>query len=78
MAMDMCSHCGSWKDLDWEDGYYIVNGEYWCTDCCMDELPEDVLDLLWEEGEVTILEPDPPEFKTYPVLTRRIKPAETA
>ena len=54
MACDRCSHCDRFKDLDWEDGYYLVNGEYWCTDCCMEQLTEAEFDYITEYGEVSI------------------------
>lgn len=54
MAVDMCESCGQWRDLDWEEGYCTVNGEYWCHSCCEDNLTEAEYDYALEHGNVEI------------------------
>lgn len=62
MACDYCNHCHTLKDLDWEDGYYLVNGEYWCVNCCVDTLSEEEFQYLEDEGEITIVTDEDYEF----------------
>ena len=33
MAVDYCTHCDQFKDLDYEDGYNLLYGEYICCAC---------------------------------------------
>lgn len=54
MAVEMCQHCGQWRDLDWEEGYCTVNGEYWCHSCCVDDLTEAEYDYVLENDNVDI------------------------
>jgi len=52
MAVDYCSSCDSYVDLDWEDGYGQVNGEFMCNSCVENHLPEWAVEILDACGEV--------------------------
>ena len=56
MAMQYCTTCDDYIDLDYEDGFNMVNGTYMCQACCLTHLPEWVLDELAKFG---IAEYDP-------------------
>jgi hypothetical protein len=53
MAVDYCNTCDSYVDLDWQDGYGLVNGEFMCSSCAEQYLPQWALEIMDNEGEVT-------------------------
>lgn len=54
MAVDYCHTCGDYRDLDWEDSYWLVNDEYRCHNCCTVTLTEAELEFVDYTGEVEI------------------------
>jgi hypothetical protein len=52
MAVDYCHTCDSYVDIDYEDGFGLVNGEFMCGGCIEKHLPEWVIEILDNEGEV--------------------------
>jgi hypothetical protein len=53
MAVDYCHTCDEYVDLDYEDGYGLVNGEFMCSSCITEHLPPWLQEILDSEGEVT-------------------------